>query len=114
MIKFKNYLFVRIIAFVLITTFISLDISWAYPPGEDTQTTALAIWSNFQQSIFVKEAGSALVIRSIAVNLFGDLEKSGQRFPLKNLAEIVTADLVKISEKAPEIKRALETIDISH
>ncbi len=114
MIKFKDYLIVKIIAFVLITTFITLDISWAYPAEENTQAHTLALWSSFQQSIFVKEAGSALVIRSIAANLFGDQDKGGARFPLKDLAEIVMADLGKISNKAPEIRKALETIDISH
>lgn len=113
MIKLKIYPFVRIIAFVLVATFIAFDVSWAYPPEENTQTHALALWSGFQQSIFVKEAGSALVIQSIATNLFGNADKGGQRFPLKDLTEIVAADLGRISEKAPEIKRALETIDVS-
>jgi len=109
----KNSGFFRVVSLALIFSFILLDISWAYPPGENTQNNNLAIWSNFQQPIFVKEAGSALVIRSIADNLFGNPEEGGQRFPLRNLGGIVAADLAKISEKAPEIMRALETIDVS-
>ena len=112
--KVKSSVFFRVISLVLIFSFIALDISWAYPPGENTQNNNLAIWSNFQQSVFVKEAGSALVIRSIATNLFGDLEAGSVRLPLKGLAEIVAADLGKISGKAPGIKKALEIIDISH
>jgi len=111
--KIKNSGFFRIISLVLILAFVALDISWAYPPGENVPSQTLATWSNFQQSVFVKEAGSALVIRSIADNLFGNPEEGGQRFPLRNLGGIVAADLAKISKKAPEIIRALETIDVS-
>ncbi len=115
----KNSGFFRTISLVLIFSFILLDISWAYPSGENTQNNNLAIWSNFQQSIFAKEAGSALVIRSIANNIFGSPEESYQQIPLKHLDGVVEADLREMAKRAPEViwaegLKALKTIDVSH
>jgi len=38
----KNSIFVRVISFILITTFLTLDISWAYPPDSSPRQTPVA------------------------------------------------------------------------
>ncbi len=44
----RSHLF-RTISLILIFTFISLDISYAYPPEHNAPNQNLAVWSSFQQ-----------------------------------------------------------------
>jgi Uridine kinase len=136
--KIKHSFIFKTISIVLILTFISLDISYAYPPEHNTNNSTLAIPSVLQQqpingqlrqSLFFKGALVALIC-DIGEYSFGDTKKEGiEPLPLKYAEDAMRADLSKhlddagidilnivsverLKETVPEkLKAALEEIN---
>ncbi len=93
--RIKNSNLFRIISLVLIAAFITLDVSWAYPPESNAQTSTLATPSllqqqpvdiRFQQSIFSQAALLGSVC-SIGKYLLEDKQ------PLKYLDQVLSKEL---------------------
>ncbi len=105
MAKMTSRLYFKVISLVLITAFIALDISWAYPPENGAQNCNLAAQpacqqqpmtlgaERFQQSVF-SQAGVIGSVGTIARYLLGDPEnKDLKPLPLEHLEQVLTAEL---------------------
>ncbi|MBU0881530.1 MAG: GNAT family N-acetyltransferase, partial [Candidatus Omnitrophica bacterium] len=105
--KIKNSGFFRVISLILIVTFISLDIAYAYPPEHNPGNFTLATPSllqqqpineqmaRFQQSVFSQGALLASVY-DIGEYFFGRPERKVDALPSKYAEEVVKAGLGKI------------------
>ena len=105
--KIKNCGFFRVISLILIITFISLDISYAYPPELSANSATLAAPSlfqqqpindhaaRFQQSVFSQGVVLASVY-DIGEYFFNKDEKSATPLPSKYAEEVVKAGIGKI------------------
>ena len=113
--KIKKSCLFRIISLVLILTFISLDISYAYPPEHNPSNSTLATPSplqqqpvnehaaRFQQSVFSQGALLASVY-DIGEYFFGNTEKGIGSLPSKYAEDAMRADLRKhLSDTGTEI-----------
>ncbi len=113
--KIKQSNFFKIISTILITTFITLDISWAYPPEHNTENSTLAAPSllqqnpinehtaRFQQSVFSQGALIASVY-DIGEYFFGNTQKKIGPLPSKYAQDAIRADLGKhLSDAGTEI-----------
>lgn len=113
--KIKKSCLFRIISLVLIITFISLDISYAYPPEHNAANSTLATPSalqqtpvteqaaRFQQSVFSQGALLASVY-DIGEYFFGNTEKVIGSLPSKYAQDVMRADLEKhLSDAGTEI-----------
>ncbi|NQT22094.1 MAG: hypothetical protein HQ579_01505 [Candidatus Omnitrophica bacterium] len=96
--KIRTCLLFKIIAVALISAFIVLDISWAYPPDHTAPNQNLAAWTNFQQkfdeSIFSQSALLASVY-DIGAYFFGDAERDLESLPSRFAEEAIVAKLGK-------------------
>ncbi|MDP2913206.1 MAG: radical SAM protein [Candidatus Omnitrophota bacterium] len=105
--KIKSCGFFRVISLVLILTFISFDISYAYPPERNAGNSTLAAPSllqqqpvnehaaRFQQSIFSQGALLASVF-DIGEYFFGRPERDMEPLPSRYAEEVVKAGLGKL------------------
>lgn len=113
--KIKKSCLFRIISLVLILTFISLDISYAYLPEHNVGNSTLATPSvlqqtpindqaaRFQQSVFSQSALIASVY-DIGEYFFGNADKGVEPFPSKYAEDAMRADLGKhLSDADTEI-----------
>ena len=103
----KGHRFFKIICLALVVTFISLDISYAYPPEHNLSNSTLATPSllqqqsinehmaRFQRSVFSKGALLASVY-DIGEYFFGRPERKMESLPSKYAEEVVRAGLGKI------------------
>lgn len=114
--KIKGHLISRGICLVLITAFITFDITWAYPPEHNSaQSSTLAIQSAFQQQMMTPagqdfqkslscDVGLLISLYVIGKFLLGDLKEEVRPIPIKHLTPILTKELggaledIKISE----------------
>ncbi|OGW76822.1 MAG: hypothetical protein A3C51_04630 [Omnitrophica bacterium RIFCSPHIGHO2_02_FULL_46_20] len=113
--KIKKSCLFRTISLVLILTFISLDISYAYPPEYNVSNSTLATPSvlqqtpindhaaRFQQSVFSQSALIASVY-DIGEYFFGNADKGVEPLPSKYAEDAMRADLGKhLSDVGTEI-----------
>ena len=122
--KIKKSCLFRTISLVLILTFVSLDICYAYPPEHNAGNSTLAIPSalqqtpineqaaRFQQSVFSQSALIASVY-DIGEYFFGNAEKGIGSLPSEHAEYNIEADLSKhLSDAGTEIMGIVPVEDI--
>jgi hypothetical protein len=98
--KIKQSNFFKIISIALITAFIALDISWAYPPEYNTQNSTLATPSLLQQNPMTEQAARFQQSIFSQGELLGSVCTIGkylleEKLPIKYLEQVISTELGK-------------------
>jgi len=102
--RIKHSRLFKCISFVLIITFLTLDIAYAYPPEHNAGNSTLAVPSllqqqpvndqiaRFQQSLFSESAMLASVY-DVGEYYFGNAAKDARSLPVDHLLDTINSDL---------------------
>ncbi len=98
--KIKQSNFFKIISIVLITAFIALDISWAYPPEHNRENSTLATPSLLQQNPITEQAARFQQSVFSQGELLGSVCTIGkylleEKLPVKYLEQVISTELGK-------------------
>ncbi|MFC1548852.1 hypothetical protein ACFL5E_02725 [Candidatus Omnitrophota bacterium] len=124
----KGY-FYRIVCLILIVTFLSWDISWAYPERVSVATQKLSAELSFQPGVMdggrsefraslFSDMKVLLSVHAVADYLFGDESKGEKPLPTANLESVLRSEVGEIVEgidlSGVENKGGVITIPLIH